>query len=49
LAFVAAMLECIDAGWQLGEFSSMGGTFFCMRGTERRTSSESRSDHPFPG
>jgi hypothetical protein len=32
---VAAMLEWIDDGWQLSEFSSNGGTFFCMRGTER--------------
>jgi hypothetical protein len=30
------MLEWIDAGWQLGEFSSTGGTFFCTRGVERR-------------
>jgi hypothetical protein len=35
-AFVAAMLEHVDAGWQLGEFGSRGGTFFCTRGTERR-------------
>jgi hypothetical protein len=35
-AFVAAMLEWIDAGWQLGEFSSTTGTFFCTRGVERR-------------
>jgi hypothetical protein len=35
-AFVAAMLEHIDAGWQLGEFGSRSGTFFCTRGTERR-------------
>lgn len=33
--FVAAMLERIDAGWQLGEFSSRGGSFFCTRGGER--------------
>jgi hypothetical protein len=33
--FVAAMLERIDAGWQLGEFSSRGGSFFCTRGVER--------------
>jgi len=26
-AFVAAMLEHIDAGWELGEFSSTGGVF----------------------
>ena len=33
-AFVAEMLQWIDAGWQLGEFSSTGGVFFCTRGTE---------------
>ena len=35
-AFVAVVLEWIDAGWQLGEFSSTMGTFFCTRGIERR-------------
>jgi hypothetical protein len=35
-AFVAAMLEWIDAGWQLGEFGSRTGVFFCTRGVERR-------------
>lgn len=34
--FVAAMLEWIDAGWQLGEFSSRTGVFFCNKGVERR-------------
>jgi hypothetical protein len=34
--FVVAMLERIDAGWRLGEFSSRGGSFFCARGRERR-------------
>jgi len=34
--FVAAMLEWIDAGWQLREFSSRSGVFFCARGLERR-------------
>jgi hypothetical protein len=29
--FVALLLESIDAGWQLGEFSSTAGTFFCTR------------------
>jgi hypothetical protein len=33
--FVGAMLERINAGWQLGEFSSRGGSFFCTRGAER--------------
>jgi hypothetical protein len=33
--FVAAMLERIDAGWEVGEFSSRTGVFFCTRGTER--------------
>lgn len=35
-AFVAAMLEHIDASWELGEFSSAGGIFFCTKGVERR-------------
>jgi len=33
---VAAMLAWIDAGWQLAEFSSTGGVFFCTRGADRR-------------
>ncbi len=33
--FVAAMLEKIDAGWEIGEFSSRTGMFYCTRGTER--------------
>lgn len=35
-AFVAAMLEHIDAGRELGEFSSTGDVFFCTKGAERR-------------
>jgi hypothetical protein len=35
-ALIAAMLEWIDAGWKLGEFSSTGAVFFCTRGAERR-------------
>jgi hypothetical protein len=35
-AFVAAMLEWIDVGWTLGEFSSISGHFFCTCGAERR-------------
>jgi hypothetical protein len=34
--FVATMLEWLDAGWRIGEFSSTAGTFFCVRGAERR-------------
>jgi hypothetical protein len=34
--FITAMLEWVDAGWQLGEFSSCAGTFFCSRAGERR-------------
>jgi hypothetical protein len=30
------MLEWIDAGWQLGEFSSRAGVFFGTRHPERR-------------
>jgi hypothetical protein len=33
--FVAAMLERIDAGWKLGEFSSRGGSVFFTRGVDR--------------
>lgn len=35
--FVSTMLEWIDAGWRIGDFSSCAGTFFCSRGIERRT------------
>lgn len=35
-AFVAAMLDHIDAGWLRGEFSWTGAVFFCTRGIERR-------------
>jgi hypothetical protein len=42
--FVAAMLEYIDAGWQLGEFSSTGGVFFCTLGAERRMVSITSSE-----
>jgi hypothetical protein len=34
--FVVALLDHIDAGWKIGEFSSTSGTFFCTRGPERR-------------
>lgn len=34
--FVATMIEWLDAGWEVGEFSSTTGTFFCTRGSERR-------------
>ena len=47
-AFLAAMLEHIDAGWQLGEFSSRTGHFFCDKGNERRMVEISRSDPGHP-
>ena len=34
--FLVAMLDHIDAGRLLGEFSSTGAVFFCTRGAERR-------------
>lgn len=34
--FIAKMLEWTDAGWTIGEFASRSGTFFCVRGNERR-------------
>jgi hypothetical protein len=30
------MLEWIDAGWEIAEFSSKAGVFFCNKGVERR-------------
>jgi hypothetical protein len=47
-AFVAAMLDWIDAGWQLDEFSSRGGAFFCTRGVERRMVNITPSDPDEP-
>ena len=34
--FVTAMIEWMDAGWHLGEFSSVSATFFCARQADRR-------------
>jgi hypothetical protein len=34
--FITAMLEWIDAGWEIAEFSSRAGVFFCTKGVERR-------------
>lgn len=48
--FIAAMLEWIDAGWQIKEFSSRTGVFFCSRGVDRRmveiTPSDPRPTNP---
>jgi len=41
---IELMLRWIDAGWQIGEFSSGGGTFFCTRQNERRMVSISPTD-----
>jgi hypothetical protein len=35
-AFLVAMLEWLDAGWTLTEFSSASAAFFCVRNPERR-------------
>jgi hypothetical protein len=43
-ALVAAMLEHIDAGWHLDEFSSRTGHFFCTKDDERRMVEISPSD-----
>jgi hypothetical protein len=43
-ALVATMLEHLDAGWHLGEFSSRTGFFFCAKGGERRMVEISPSD-----
>src|ERR1019366_8711544 len=37
-AFVASMLEWIDAGWQLGEFNSPCAHFFCTNVVDPRRS-----------
>jgi hypothetical protein len=43
-AFVAAMLEWIDAGWQLGEFSSRSVHFFRTKIVELQTVEVSPTD-----
>jgi hypothetical protein len=35
-AFLIAMIQWIDEGWQLKEFSSASASFFCDRHPERR-------------
>jgi hypothetical protein len=42
--FILALLEWTDAGWTLGEFSSISGHFFCTRGAERRMVAITPSD-----
>jgi hypothetical protein len=42
--FVASILEWIDDGWTVGEFSSVGAAFFCSRSTERRMVAIERVD-----
>jgi hypothetical protein len=34
--FVAALVTWVNDGWQVGEFASASGTFFCDRNPERR-------------
>lgn len=47
--FLEAMLEWLDAGWTLTEFSSVSASFFCARNTERRTISIDPNDpHEVP-
>jgi hypothetical protein len=46
--FITAMLEWIDAGWEIAEFSSRAGVFFCTKGVERRLIEISPSG-PQPG
>jgi hypothetical protein len=43
-AFIVTMLEWIDAGWSIAEFSSRAGVFFCTRGTDRRQVEITSSD-----
>ena len=42
--FGAAMLERIDAGWKLGEFSSRSVHFFCTKIVELQTVENSPTD-----
>jgi hypothetical protein len=42
--FVASILEWIDEGWTVGEFSSASAAFFCARSTERRMVAIERLD-----
>jgi len=47
--FILAMLQWIDAGWGLGEFSSTSAAFFCHRNPERRMVSIDPTDpHDVP-
>ena len=34
--FVVSILAWMNGGWKVGEFSSVTGTFFCDRNSERR-------------
>ena len=48
-AFIAAMLDWLDSGWSIGEFSSGSGTFFCDRSPDRRMVSIDPTDpHDVP-
>jgi hypothetical protein len=47
-AFIAAMLEYIDAGWDIAEFKSRTGVFFPTKGVERRQVQITRSDPGSP-
>jgi hypothetical protein len=41
---IESMLKWMDTGWQIPEFSSTTGTFFCIRQNERRMVSISPTD-----
>jgi hypothetical protein len=48
IADLKPMLERIDAGWQLKEFSSRTGVFSCTRGVERRQTEITPTDPGCP-
>ena len=48
-AFIAAMLELIDAGWRLGEFSSTSAAVRHERGTQKRMLAIEAEDPEAPG
>ena len=48
-AFLLAMIQWMDEGWQLKEFSSASASFFCDRHPERRMISIDPTDpHDVP-
>jgi hypothetical protein len=45
---VAGKVQGLDSGWQLGEFSSRTGVFFCTKGVDRRMINITPCDPAYP-